>query len=225
MESIQVTFDLADREHERSFLQQYMGEAWDRFDEHETFDRGWFWCFGSAGEHGTVELEDGTSLEGGGVVLVLNGESLDPLVEAERPYWRDLRSDGILDAWDVKSFEPAYDDARRKSIENFGRVGGERAYRIRPLASRLTLDVLEEFDEDLPAVGTESDENPVPVGYWTMIHYLMKQGGYDWYEEIDACVKAIENRLRSLAAFHGEETAQEALETALADLRDADVSS
>lgn len=224
MESIQVTFDLADRPAERAFLRAYMIGAWERFDSHEGFDRAWFWCFGSTGEHGQIELEGGATVEGGGVILVLNGTaSLDSLVESERPRWQELRSDGPLDGWDVTSFDPAYDSARGKSVENFGTVGGDRAFRLRPLASNLTLDVLEEFDDDLPAVGSTTDENPVPVGYWAMIHYLMKQGGYDWYDEIDACTKAIENRLRSLAVFHGEEVARDALDDTLAELRGVDL--
>ncbi|WP_247729838.1 hypothetical protein [Halovivax limisalsi] len=157
------------------------------------------------------------------MILVLNGESLDRLVEAERSHWEAVRADGPLEDWETKSFEPAYESARAKSIENFGAVGGERAYRLRPLASRFTLDVLAAFDEDLPAVGESSEANPVPIGFWATIHYLMKQNGYDWYEEIDACTAAIENRLRSLAAFHGEAAAREALDDALAELRDVEL--
>lgn len=223
MRSAQVTFDLVDPAHERTFLQTYMGDAWERFESHEAFDRGWFWRFGNASRHGAVELEDGTTLEDGGVILVLNGDPTpEPLVEQERPHWEALEDDGPLRGWDLKWFDPTYENARDKSVQNFGAVGGDRAYRIRPLAARVSLEVLEEFDEQLPAVGTESEEDPVPVGYWTMIHYLMKQAGYDWYEEIDACTKAIENRLRSLAQFHGEEVAREELQTVIEELESID---
>lgn len=225
MESIQVTFDLADRTAERTFLREYMVDAWERFQTHDGFDRAWFWCFGSTGDSGRIELEGGTVLEGGGVILVLNGESLDVVVEAERPYWEERRADGSLEDWEMKSFEGTYDSARSKSVENFGAVGGDRAYRLRPLVSAFTLDVLQEFDEDVPAIGSPAENNPVPIGYWATIHYLMKQGGYDWYDEIDACTKAIENRLRSLASFHGEGAAREALDDALDELRAIDVGS
>jgi hypothetical protein len=221
MRSAQVTFDLTDREAERSFLESYMIDAWDRFRTHDEFDRAWFWRFGNTSEHGAVELEGGTTLEGGGVVLVLNGDPTpEPVLDAERSRWNDLESEGRIEGWDVTWFHPEYENAREKATENFGAVGGDRAYRLRPLASRMTLSVLEEFDERLPAVGKPSEEDPVPVGYWTTIHFLMKQSGYDWYDEIEACTRAIQNRLTSLAAFHGDEAARDAKADALAELRE-----
>lgn len=224
MRSAQVTFDLDDCDAERSFLETYMVDAWDRFRAQDAFDRGWFWRFGNTSDHGAVELEDGTTLEGGGVILVLNGEPTpEPVLAAERSRWRDLVADGVLDDWDVTWFHPEYENAREKAVENFGEVGGERAYRLRPHASQMTLRVLEEFDERLPAVGTASEDDPLPVGYWTTIHFLMKQSGHDWYDEIAACRRAIENRLESLAAFHGEAAALEAHADLLDDLRSYDV--
>ncbi|MFB6211141.1 MAG: hypothetical protein ABEI76_06360, partial [Halobacteriales archaeon] len=121
--------------------------------------------------------------------------------------------------WAVKDFRPAYENARAKLIENFGERGGALSYRLRPLASRTTLGLLETFDEDLPAVGDPTPENPVPVGEWVLIHYLMKQNGHDWYDEIDACQRAIRNRLRSLAQFHGARTARAELETVIEELQ------
>lgn len=226
MRSAQVTFDLADRAAERTFLETYMIDAWNRFQASEAFDRGWFWRFGNTSDHGPVELEGGNTLEGGGVILVLNGEpSPEPVLDAERSRWHDLEADGPLDGFDVTWFHPEYENARQKAIENFGEIGGDRAYRLRPLASRTTLDVLEEFDDRLPAVGESSEHDPLPVGYWTTIHFLMKQSGYDWYDEIEACTRAIENRLSSLAVFHGDDAARDAHQTALDDLRGVEPSS
>lgn len=223
MRSAQVTFDLADRVAERSFLEEYMIDAWDRFPTHDAFDRAWFWRFGNTSDHDPIELEGGTTLEGGGLILVLNGDPTpDPVLDTERSRWRDLEADGYVDGWDVTWFHPEYENARQKAVENFGHVGGDRAYRLRPLVSRMTLTVLEEFDDRLPAVGDTSEDNPVPVGYWATIHYLMKQSGYDWFDEIEACTKDIENRLDSLAAFHGTEAAREAKADALSDLRQFD---
>jgi len=223
MRSVQVTFDLADRAAERTFLETYMVDAWERFETHDAFDRAWFWRFGNTSDHGPVELEDGTTLEGGGVILVLNGDPTpEPVLEAERSRWSDLEADSTLDGWEITWFHPEYENAREKALENLGEVGGDRAYRLRPLASRMTLSVLEEFDDRLPAVGEPSEGDPLPVGYWTTIHFLMKQFGYDWYDEIEACTRAIENRLRSLAAFHGDAAAREAKADALTDLRGFD---
>ncbi|WP_248516124.1 hypothetical protein [Salinarchaeum laminariae] len=219
MRSAQVTFDLADRAAEETFLQSYMVDAWDRYQSHDAFDRAWFWRFGNTSDHGPLELEGGNTLEGGGVVLVLNGEpAIEQLLEDEQDRWDALDLSGFLD-YDVTWFHPEYENARQKAIENFGKRGGDRAYRLRPLASRMTLNVLEEFDGRLPAVGETSEEDPLPVGYWTTIHFLMKQSGFDWFDEIDACTRAIKNRLDSLAGFHGKAAARDAQMDALDDLR------
>ena len=75
--------------------------------------------------------------------------------------------------------------------------------------------------QNLPPVGEPTDKNPVPVGEWVLLHLLMKQNGHDWHEEIDACRKAIHNRVQSLRSFHGPETALEALDSVIADLETA----
>ena len=36
---------------------------------------------------------------------------------------------------------------------------------------------------------------------WNLVHPLFVQCGYDWYDEIDACTKAIENQIRSLSVI------------------------
>ncbi|MFB6299439.1 MAG: hypothetical protein ABEH65_04190 [Halobacteriales archaeon] len=219
MQSAQVVFEVADPAAERSFLRTYLTSAWDRLYAHESFDRGWFWRFGTTAQHGSIELEGGTTVEDGGIILVLNGDPTpEPVIEAERPRWSELKATGAIDDWAVTWFHPEYENAREKAIQQFGAVGGDRTYRLRPLAAELTLLVIEEFDERLPAVGSVSDDNPVPVGYWTVIHYLMKQQGYDWYDEIEACRQAIENRIRSLASFHGDTTAEEAVTSVIEEL-------
>lgn len=224
MRSVSVSFDLDDVESERAFLETYMMAAWDRFQAHEALDCAWFWRYGNTSQHGTVQLEGGETLEGGGVILVVNGDPTpEPIVDAEKPRWKSLEDDGVLRGWDTNWFRPEYENARAKAVENFGPVGGEWAYRMRPLVSRFTLDVVAEFDERLPPVGDRTDANPLPVGFWATIHFTMKQHGYDWYDETEACVKAIENRLQSLAAFHGVEAARDQLDALLADLEAVEV--
>jgi len=103
-------------------------------------------------------------------------------------------------------------------IENFGEAGGDLAYRLRSIAARTTVELLREFDEDRPAVGKATPANPHPIGDWVLIHYLLKQNGHDWYDEIDACRRAITNRIRSLASFHDAATARAALEETIVEL-------
>ncbi|MFB6256263.1 MAG: hypothetical protein ABEH58_05980, partial [Haloplanus sp.] len=66
-------------------------------------------------------------------------------------------------------------------IERYGQRGGELSYNLRPLAARTTIGLPRTFDEDLPAVGESTDDSPVPIGQWVIIHHLLKQSGHDWY--------------------------------------------
>ena len=212
MRSTQVTFRMT-VDDERPFLRTYLTDAWDRFDENKAVESAWFWRFGDTAKHGPIELIDGTVVDGGGVILVVNGDP-DPsaAVDAERPRWEELREDGPLESYETKGFRPTFENARQKMIENFGEAGGDLASRLRPIAAEATVELLREFDEDRPAVGESAPENPHPIGDWVLIHYLLKQNGHDWYDEIDACQRAITNRIRSLASFHDTATARAALE-------------
>ena len=211
MRSTQVTFELEDAESERRFLRQYMVPAWDRFEEMDAFESGWFWRHGRFARHGIDGLEEGK------IVFVVNGEP-QSVIERERDYWEERKAEGELTDWSTRTFDPEYEDGLDKIRQNFGEVGGRLNYRLRTVAPRFTLEILREFDEPLPAVGEPTDENPLPVNFWAFIHYLMKQSGYDWYDEIDACTKAIENRLSSLADFRSEEAAQRQLRETIEEL-------
>lgn len=220
MRSTQVTFRMA-LDREREFLREYLTTAWDRFDASEAVASAYFWRFGNVARHDPpAELSEGVVVDGGGVVLVLNGDpDAAPAVEAERERWERLREAGLLDSWEVTPWaDGPYQNAREKMVDNFGEVGGDRAFRLRPIIARTTIRLLEEFEADLPAVGEATAENPTQVGDWVLIHYLLKQNGHDWYDEIAACRTAIENRLHSLAGFYDDATALAALEDAIADL-------
>lgn len=212
MSSTQVTFEFDRMEDERRFLREYMVPAWERFEGMDAFESGWFWRHGRSARHGIDGLEEGR------IIFVINGTP-ETVVERERERWDARTVDGQLVDWTTRTFDPEYEDSLDKVRRNFGEVGGRRNYRLRTLAPGLTLDVLREFDEQLPAVGEPTEENPLPVNFWVLIHYLMKQSGYDWYDEIDACTKAIENRLRSLADFEDEVEAQRQLRETIEELQ------
>ena len=137
--------------------------------------------------------------------------SLAAAIDTERPRWEELRADGPLESYETKGFRPIFNNACQKTIENFGEAGSDLAYRFRPIAAGVTVELLREFDEDRLAVGESAPENPYPIGDWVPIHYLLKQNGHDWYDEIDACQRAITNRIRSLAGFHDATMARAAL--------------
>lgn len=217
----QVTFDLPDTERELEFLQAYMVPAWERFDASDAFESGWFWRAGNFARHDLADLNredhDLERLEPGMITFVINGDP-DAVIETEREYWQKFERDGLLAGWETQSFQPTYRNAREKLHEKYGREGGDRVYVLRQLAAAVTMDLLAAFDEPLPAVGEPTEENPVPVGFWAMTHFLMKPQGYDWYQEIDACSKAIRNRARSLAAFTSEDEARDVLDGVIREL-------
>ena len=88
-------------------------------------------------------------------------------------------------------------------------MGGEREYRLKPLSARFALDYYREFDEALPVLGEGGADDPAEVGFWAHLHFAMIQCGYDWYDETDACLKGLRNRLKSLAAYRGADAARE----------------
>lgn len=226
MRSSQVTFFLPDSGHEMRFLREYMVPAWERLNDHEAFESGWFWPAGDFASHETPELSrerhDLEQLEQGQIILVVNGDP-EPIIETEQERWQAYREEGLLTDWETRSFDPEYRNVREKMHEKYGEVGGDRAYILRSIAADVTVDCLANTDSRLPAVGESSEDDPVPIGFWAMIHFLMKQQGYDWYQEIDACTMAIKNRLRSLATFHGEATAREELESVLDSIESVDL--
>lgn len=226
MQSTQVTFQLAGTEDEWPFLRTYLVSAWERFENSDAFESGWFWPAGNFAQHDTEKLRrekhDLEQLERGQVILVLNGDP-ERLIESERSRWEALQTDGPLTGYECRSFDPAYQNARDKMQEKYGDVGGERVYKLRCLVADFTIDYLDRFESQLPAIGTETEENPAPVGFWSLIHFMMKQQGYDWDDEIAACAKDIENRLQSLALFRGEEAAQEKRTAVLERLENTDI--
>lgn len=91
--------------------------------------------------------------------------------------------------------------------------------KIKPLLTRTSLELYDTVDEQIPVVGEEHEHNPKGIGFWVVINTLMKQNGYDWYDEIDGCTKATKNRLKSMTAYKGEEAAQEKLQQTIDELQ------
>jgi len=218
VQSTQATFRM-DSAYERAFCAEYLPGAWDRLHAHDGVDSAWFWRFGNVVDREPVELAGGAVTDGGGVILVVNGDDPDAALAAERDRWDELAATPRLDRVETKQFsEGGYESAREKMVDSFGPVGGERLFRLRPTACETTLATLTAFDEQLPAVPEPTEEDPSGIGVWSLLHLVCKQHGLDWDDEIDACGKAIENRAASLAAFYDEATAREALDEAIAEL-------
>lgn len=218
MDTTTVIFELPDTDSEGAFLREYMVPAWDRLADNDDFESGWFWRAGNFPHNDLVELSrdehDLNRSNPGSVYFTINGDS-GAVVESEQPHWQEFVDDGLLDGWETES-HPEYDSVREKMHDKYGTAGGERVYALRQIAADTTVSVLEEFGRPLPMIGEQTADNPVPVGYWTMCHFLMKPHGYDWEEELDAYAKSIQNRLASLATFTSEQTARRRLDDVIA---------
>lgn len=49
MSTVQITFRMKDIAGEATFIREYLVPAWERFEEMEAFDKGWFWRNGRYG--------------------------------------------------------------------------------------------------------------------------------------------------------------------------------
>lgn len=216
MRSLDVTFDCPDAAAERRLVREYLVDAFDRFEERPAFDTAYFWRHGSAADHDTTVPEDHQTLDGG-VHLVVNGADPEAVVEPERERWADLEERGIVTGVETRGYRPDYESNVSKMADNFGESTAELMYRLRQVTARTSLDLAETLDEYPPAVA-ESDGDTTESGFWMLIHYLFKGNGYAWDEEMAACRKAIQNRVRSMAQFTDRERALEALDAELAEL-------
>lgn len=212
MSGIAVQFAIDDPADERWFLCEYLAGAWPRFESLGSFDGGWFWQFGPFTRRGVSEFD-------GEEVVVVAEADADELLESERDRWHDLEDEGRIESWNVRRYgEEGYDSVLNEQRDRYGETGGERIRDLKFATAPMSLELLSTFGGELPAVGESTPDNETPVGFWTLIHVAMVQNGYVWGEEIDACEKAIENRIRSLVHYDREAEAERRLDETIADL-------
>ncbi|MFB6193777.1 MAG: hypothetical protein ABEI75_01815 [Halobaculum sp.] len=191
-----LQFRFASPAREEAFLETYLADAFDRFETSDHWDHGWYWAYGQFAAYDAGP-------DGGLVKLVFDG---DPggVIAAERDRWAAF--DGLTD-WDCRRYE-AYGSLREQQRDAKGATGGDREYRGKAHTARFALALRRAFD-DLPVDPSRDDDDPVGIGVWTLLHDVLVQAGYDWYDETDAAVRMIENRLRSVAAYRGADAARE----------------
>lgn len=197
---------------EAAFCRDYLVGAWDRFLASDHWDHGWFWRYGQLAEYDAGP-------DGGLVRLVFDGDP-DALVAAESDRWEAFAG---LEDWTVRRYdalegEESYESLLAQQRDAKGDVGGEREYRFKALTAELAVAYYREFDEPLPAApapgGQEpggdgpGGDDPIGIGVWALLHDLLTQTGYDWYDETDVALRMLRNRLKSIAGYRGADAAR-----------------
>lgn len=203
-----VTVDLhfTDLDAENRFVESYLADAWSRFESADFWEHGWFWTYGQFIQHDI-------GLDGGLVRLVFEGD-LDGLLDAEADRWDAFEG---FRSWDSQRYDnptdvdTTYDSLLAQQRDAKGPDGGDREYRYKPITATLALEFRREFAESIPAAPDRTDDS-IGIGMWSLMHAVFVQCGYDWYDETDACLRAMQNRLKSIAHYRGESAAREEYE-------------
>ena len=104
---------------------------------------------------------------------------------------------------------------------DFETDGVEADDRFIHLASRMSAHVYEEFEDSPAPVDSFPDEDAgLPVGWWSLLHFLADQQAYSADDEIDAYAEGVRNRLFALVKYHDFERASDRIADLVADLEE-----
>lgn len=203
--TVEIAFDAS--VDEARFVREYLADAWPRFERAAYWETGWFWRYG-----GFAPYDAGP--DGGFLRLVFEGDP-DGFVAAEGDR---LDAFGGVDSWSLDRYEehdPPYDSLVAQQRDAKGEEAGEWDYRLKPLVARFVLACVREFDD---AAVLPADDEGVHGNYglWAATHYLWVMTGRDWYDETDVCLRALRNRVLSIAHYRGADAAREEYERLLA---------
>lgn len=196
-----IVFETAGADADERLIREYVLPAMERLPRSETCEDVGFLRYGHAPDS-----------DGGEVRLYLRGD-VEALVADESPRWDALVEDGFAAGW--------VDDGPEDDTETFGERGGETVADLQFLASEMSKPVFEStVAADLAPVDSYPDEGPVPVGWWTLLHFLADQRALSADEEIDAYTEGIRNRLWAIGLSAGAEASNEKIDELVADLED-----
>ena len=142
----------------------------------------------------------------------------DAVVRRERDRWNALLDDGLVEDWTTEEAEEAM-------TTEWGENGTALRTRLDVLAARMSVMVYDEFDEppdpvDANPAEAEVRASPTGVGWWTLLHLLTLQRGYDYASEVDAYTEGIKDGLVHVAQYEGSDIAREKLDEVVALLED-----
>lgn len=193
-----VVFSLPTADDEVRLLREYVFPAMDRLDDAAGFDADY--------RIRALRYSADPKLPGGEIRMAIEGE-FEAVVDHERERWNDLRDSSFVDSWCVEATET---DAKSIAADRFAGDRPDVAAHAPFLATSAAKEWYETFDGPVPAVADDDDAS-VSSGWWMFVHLFANIQGADWDDEIDALLVGIENRLRSLEAYHGTHSAHERL--------------
>lgn len=196
-----IVFETADEAADERLVREYVLPAMDHLPESDGCEEVGFLRYGHA-----------PASDGGEVRLYLRGD-VDAVVANESPRWDALVEDGLARSW--------VDDGPEDDRDTFGEQGGEAVADLQFVASRMSKVAFEaDVTADLAPVDSFPDEGPVPVGWWTLLHFLADQRALSADEEIGAYTEGIRNRLWAIGLSAGAEASNEKIDELVAELED-----
>jgi len=196
-----VQFETTGAEADGRLVREYVLPAMERLPERE-----------DCADVGFLRYGHSPAVDGGQVRLYLRGDT-EAVVAEEADRWDRLVEDGLAREWTVAGPE---DDS-----DTFGPTGAEVAADLQMLASQMSRHVVDRLDDaeyELAPVDTVPEEGPVPVGWWSLLHFLADQRALSADEEIDAYAEGVRNRLWTLATVDGADRAHERIDDLVATL-------
>jgi hypothetical protein len=162
----------------------------------------------------SFSLNEAPNPDGGSIILGVLGDA-DVFLNAEKPLWDEHKEAGLIQEWNIDQVPPEQHE------EMFGEQGAALTQRLMPLAERMASLVYEEFDslDDLPAAYDTYPEESTNVGWWVVPHHIAYASlDYSAAEEIQMHKAGIEEDLKLIAEFEGEDAVDPHLDSLLADL-------
>lgn len=164
----------------------------------------------------SFSLNEASNPDGGSVILGVLGGA-DAFLNAEEPLWDDHKEAGLIQEWNIEQVAPEQQE------EMFGEQGAALTQRLMPLAERMASLVYEEFDslDDLPAAYDTYPKESTNVGWWVVPHHIAYASlDYSAAEEIQMHKAGIEEDLKLVAEFEGQDAVDSHLDSLLSDLED-----
>lgn len=162
----------------------------------------------------SFSLNEAPNPDGSSVGMTVLGDA-DGFIENEKSTWVEYEEAETVQDWEI---EPV---PYERFESAFGEQGTELAERLMPLAERMAQQVYDEFDrlEELPEPYDANPGEETNAGWWVVPHHIAYASlDYSAAEEIEMHKAGIEEDLKLLAEFEGEDAVDAHLDSLLADL-------